>query len=481
MENYYDVIIVGAGLSGINAGYRLQTECPQKSYTILEGRGSMGGTWDLFRYPGIRSDSDIFTFGFPFNPWKKPDSIADGPSILQYIKDTARDFGIDEKIQYRHKVTDASWNDSENLWTLTIAQNEQVKHSTLKCGFLLMCSGYYDYEKGYLPEFKGSNDFKGQIVHPQKWTSNIVYAGKKVIVIGSGATAVTLVPSMAGTAEKVTMLQRTPTYITVLPQKDPLAAFLQKMLPDKWAYNIVRWRNILLSIAFYKAARSFPNAIGKFLRSQVKKVVGKNYNEKDFSPPYKPWDQRLCVVPDGDLFKALKSGKAEIVTDHISHFTEKGIMLKSGKELEADLIVTATGLNMQLFGGMTMHKNGQPVSSSDTFAYRGVLFSNIPNFAVTIGYINASWTLKSDLSARFVTKVLNYMDKNNYSVCTPQLDITKVKPERLMDFDSGYVLRAETMLPKQGDKHPWKVYQNYVRDLISMEWERVNDNYLHYK
>jgi monooxygenase len=476
----YDVIVVGAGLSGIGAAYHLQHECPDKTFAVLESRDTMGGTWDLFRYPGIRSDSDMFTLGFPFSPWENPKAIADGPSILQYIKDTAAKFGIDKKILYNHKVADAGWSDAEKMWTLTIAAHQNVSATTLKCKFLLMCSGYYNYDNGYTPEFPGYNSFKGKIVHPQKWTSDIDYTNKKVVVIGSGATAVTLVPEMSKKAAKVTMLQRTPTYIMTLPSVDKIAGLAQKFLPAKAAYKLVRWKNVLLGIAFFNASRSWPNAVRKLVQKGIKKEIGEKYNQADFNPPYNPWDQRLCLVPDSDLFKSVKEGKAEIVTDQIERFTENGILLKSGKELEADLIVTATGLKVQLLGGMTVHVNGVLGDSGQAHAYRGVMLSDVPNFAFTVGYTNASWTLKCDLSCRFVTKVLNYMDKNNYAVCVPRFDSTKFKSEPLLDFNAGYVLRALDKIPKQGSAHPWKVHQNYLKDLMSLEWSGVDDGYLQY-
>lgn len=478
----YDVIVVGAGLSGIDAAYHLQTKCPGKTFTVLEGRNAIGGTWDLFRYPGIRSDSDMFTLGFPFSPWENPKAIADGPAILKYIKDTAAKFGIDKKIQYNHRAVDANWSDDEKMWTLTIAPHEQVKHAQIKCRFLMMCSGYYNYEQGYLPEFAGYNDFKGRIVHPQKWTPDIDYTNKKVIVIGSGATAVTLVPEMSKLASKVTMLQRTPTYIMTLPSVDKVAGFFQRFLPQKMAYSVVRWKNILLGIFFFNASRKWPKVIGRFIQKNAKKEIGEKYNAKDFSPPYNPWDQRLCLIPDSDLFKSIKAGKAEIVTDHIERFTEKGILLKSGKELEADLIVTATGLQVKLLGGMKVRINGIEGDSGSTHAYRGVMLSDVPNFAFMVGYTNASWTLKCDLSARFVTKVLNYMDSAQKSVCVPRFDSTRFKSEPLLDFNAGYVLRALDKVPKQGSAHPWKVYQNYLRDLMSLEWENsVQDEFLEYR
>lgn len=479
--SYYDVIIVGAGLSGIGAAYHLQTECPKKSFTVLEGRAAMGGTWDLFKYPGIRSDSDMYTLGFPFNPWSNAKAIADGPTILQYIKDTAAKFGIDKKIKFNHKVIDASWSDAEKMWTLKIAPHEGVQHETLKCKFLTMCSGYYNYENGYTPEFPGIENYKGKVVHPQKWTSDINYENKKVVIIGSGATAVTLVPEMAKKAAKVTMLQRSPTYIMSLPSVDKVAEFFKKILPEKAAYSVIRWKNVFLSIFLYNASKKYPKAIKNFILKGIKKQLGDKYDLKHFDPKYNPWDQRLCLVPDGDLFKAIKKGKAEIVTDTINTFTDKGIKLNSGNELEADLIVTATGLKVQLLGGMTIHINGELGDTSKTHAYRGVMFSDVPNFAFTVGYTNASWTLKCDLSCQFVTKVINYMDAHNYEVCVPRFDSNAFETEPLLDFNAGYVLRALDVLPKQGSKHPWKVYQNYVKDVMALKWSGVDDEYLEYK
>ncbi len=477
----YDVIIVGAGLSGIDAAYNIQTLCPGRTYTVLESRDTMGGTWDLFRYPGIRSDSDMFTLGFPFSPWENPRAIADGPSILKYIKDTAAKFGIDKHIQYNHRVAAADWSDEKQQWTISITAHTGVPATTLTCRFLLMCSGYYDYDNGYLPHFEGYNDFKGRIVHPQKWTPDIDYTNKQVVIIGSGATAVTLVPELAKKAAKVYMLQRTPTFIMTLPRVDKVANFFQSVLPTNAAYHVIRWKNILISLGFYKASRRWPDTIRKFLQKEVKKQVGDNYNHKDFDPPYNPWDQRLCLVPDGDLFKSLKEGKAEVVTAHIERFTPTGVQLKDGRHLDADLIVTATGLKVQLLGGAKVSINGVVPDTGAMHVYRGVMMSDVPNFAFTVGYTNASWTLKSDLSSRFITKVLNYMAKNNYNVCVPRYNPAGYTSEPLLDFNAGYVLRANDTLPKQGSKHPWKVYQNYVRDLISLEWEGADDKSLEYK
>ncbi len=477
----YDVVIVGAGISGIGAAYHVQHKCKNKKITVLEARSAIGGTWDLFKYPGIRSDSDMYTLGFSFNPWKNPKAIADGPAILDYIRDTAKKFGIDKQIQFNHTVTNASWSDEDALWTISIAPHEKVKAEKIQARFLLMCSGYYDYKAGYEPAFPNSDAFKGIIIHPQKWDTSLSYENKKVVIIGSGATAVTLVPEMAKTAEKVTMLQRTPTYIVNLPSKDVIADALRKGLPEQMAHDLVRWKNVLLSIGFYNASRKWPKFMKGFIQKGIQKELGDAYEKKHFDPTYNPWDQRLCLVPDSDLFKAIKEKKAEIVTDKIEKFTEKGILLKSGRELEADIIVTATGLVVQLLGGMTLTVNGQPLQPGDIHCYRGVLLSDIPNMAIAIGYTNASWTLKSDLNCHFVTRIINHMDRHHYTVCTPRFDPTIFGSEALLDFSSGYIQRAEGKLPKQGSKAPWKVRQNYIRDRFDLKYGAVNDKYLEYR
>lgn len=478
---YFDVIVVGAGISGIGAAYHLQEKCPNKSYAILEGREKMGGTWDLFKYPGIRSDSDMYTLGFSFNPWTNPKAIADGPDILEYINETANKFGIDKHIKYNHKIKHAAWNEENSCWTLTIKEHQKVKETTIQCGFLFMCSGYYNYEKAYLPDFPGINNFKGRSIHPQFWDEKLDYKDKKVIVIGSGATAITLVPEMTKKAAKVYMLQRTPTYVVSLPSEDKIALGVRKYLPEDKAYQIIRWKNILISMGFYNAARTWPDNVKSFIQKGVEKQVGKEYDMKHFDPPYKPWDQRLCVVPDSDLFKAIRKGKAEIVTDTIKTFTEKGILLNSGKEIEADIVVTATGLELQLLGGMTMEVNGIQGDSSKTHIYRGAMLSNVPNFAITVGYTNSSWTLKVDLTSHFVTRVLNHMDSKGYKVCTPRFDEKKYASSPLMDFDAGYVKRAADVLPKQGSESPWKIYQNYLIDMVSLKMSPINDKVLEYK
>lgn len=478
---FYDVIIVGAGLSGIGAAYHVQSKCKDKSIAILEARESMGGTWDLFNYPGIRSDSDMYTLGFSFNPWTETKTLADGPSILQYIKDTAKKYGIDEKIQYNHKVLDANWSDEERIWTVTIANHNKVQHTQLKCRFLFMCSGYYNYEGGHDPDFEGSELFQGKIIHPQKWDPAINYDNKKVVVIGSGATAVTMVPEMAKRAEKVTMLQRSPTYVISLPGEDVVGKFLGKILPMKVVYPLIRWKNILISMGLYQFSKRWPGKMRQMMQKHIKQVIGKDYDIKHFDPHYKPWDQRLCIVPEDDLFKAIKEGKAEVVTDTIERFTEKGMQLSSGEELEADLVVKATGLRVQLLGGMTLSKNGEEMKVKDLHVYRGVMFSNIPNFAIAVGYTNASWTLKCDLNCHFVTRIINHMDQKNAEVCTPRFDSNAFTEEPLLDIESGYIQRAKDQLPQQGSKAPWKVYQNYIRDLFSIKLGSIDDEYLEYK
>ncbi|MBI1193224.1 MAG: NAD(P)-binding protein [Bacteroidetes bacterium] len=481
LPDHLDVVIVGAGLSGIAAAYHIQDKCPGKTFAVLEGRAAMGGTWDLFRYPGIRSDSDMYTLGFSFNPWPNPKTIADGPSILCYIKDTASKFGLDQHIHYNTRVAEAAWSDADARWTLTLAAQGDMPERRISAGFLFMCSGYYHYQEAYQPVFPGSETFAGRMLHPQHWTDDVAYEGKKVVVIGSGATAVTLVPELAKKAQQVTMLQRSPTYIMTLPSEDRVANFLKQVLPDQTAHNLVRWKNILLNLAFYKVSKRWPQTIRRFIQKGIQKELGSSYEQRHFDPAYDPWDQRLCLVPDGDLFHALKSGKAQVVTDTIRTFTERGIQLSSGQELEADLIVTATGLKIQLLGGMAVRVNGELLDSGNMHCYKGVLFGGVPNFAVAIGYTNASWTLKCDLNCLFVARLLNHMDRKGYRVCTPQYDQAQFGSEPLLDFDAGYIKRALDVLPRQGSRKPWKVYQNYLRDTLALRYGSVRDAYLVYR
>jgi len=472
---HVDVLIVGAGISGIDAAYHVQTTCPQKTYAVLEGRERMGGTWDLFRYPGIRSDSDMYTLGFPFRPWTDENSIAAGDTILAYVKETAEAYGIDRKIRYNQRAVRASWSSETSRWTVDISNGTQ-----LTCSFLHLCVGYYDYDAGYTPELAGREKFRGRIVHPQFWTEDIDYVDKRVIVIGSGATAVTLVPELAKKAAHVTMLQRSPTYVMSVPAKDPLAARARKMFSAKRAFSVTRWKNVLLGMAFYQWCRRFPEHAKRVLVDQVKKQLGDaDIVEKHFTPTYKPWDQRLCFVPDNDLFDAIKAGRASVVTDHIESFTETGIQLRSGATLEADLVVTATGLAMKPFGKVQLEVDGKRVEPSKTMVYRGMMCSDVPNMAFSTGYTNASWTLKCDLTSRFVCRLLNYMDKHGYARCTPKRD-PNVEEVPLINFSSGYVQRVIDQLPKQGSIVPWKLYQNYALDLVLIDRGRLDDDVMEF-
>ena len=478
VEVDFDVLVIGAGLSGIAAGYHLQTKRPGRTYAILESREAIGGTWDLFRYPGIRSDSDMYTLGYAFRPWKGAKAIADGPSILEYIRDTARTFGIDEKIRFGHRAKKASWSSDAGRWTVEIEKSDGAS-IRLTCRFLLGCTGYYDYEGGYTPDFPGIEDYRGRVVHPQKWTDDVDYTNKRVVVIGSGATAVTLVPELAKKAAHVTMLQRSPTYIVSLPGRDAVAELLRGKVSDERAYDIVRWKNVAIGIAMFNFCRRFPAQAKKFIVGNVKKELGHGFDvEKHFTPSYNPWDQRVCLVPDGDLFRALKSGDAEIVTDKIDRFTENGIKLQSGAELEADLVVTATGLKLLLAGGMQMEVDGKPMIANQTFNYKGTMLSGVPNFAVILGYTNASWTLKCDLACEYVCRLLDRLDRHGYRSVTPKMGEITGPTAPLMDFTSGYVQRALNDLPKQGDKSPWRLYQNYVLDLLGLRHGKIDDGAL---
>lgn len=459
---YVDVVIVGAGLSGIGAGYRVQTELPGKSYAILEARESLGGTWDLFRYPGIRSDSDIFTLGYPFEPWRDAKSIADGPSILRYITETARRYGIDKHIRYGTKVVAAQWSSAESRWTLTLRQGDAER--TLSCRFLYSCAGYYDYDEGHAPEFPGVETFSGTMVHPQFWPEDLDYAGKKVVVVGSGATAVTLVPAMAEQAELVTMLQRSPTWISAVPGRDKQADKIRELLPAGLAHRVIRTKNILFNVGFYQYCRRRPQAARKLLTGLTTRILkDEKLVAEHFTPEYNPWDQRLCAVPDADFFKAMRKGKAEVVTDHIDTFVPEGIRLTSGRVLPADIVISATGLKLLAFGGITLEVDGEPVNLSDRFVWQGTMLTGVPNFAVCIGYTNASWTLRADLTSRLVCKVIAHMDRRGYDAVVPQPQ-GELTEHPLLDLASGYIQRSIGDFPRQGDRHPWKVRQNYLLD-----------------
>jgi monooxygenase len=473
---YLDVLIVGAGLSGIGAAWHLQDKCPGKSYAILEARETSGGTWDLFRYPGIRSDSDMYTLGYSFRPWKDAKAIADGPSILSYIREVASAHGIDARIRYGHRVVAANWSTPEARWTVEIEQGPEKRKITISCGFLWMCSGYYDYAGGYTPDFPGIERFQGRIVHPQKWTGDIDYKGKKVVVIGSGATAVTLVPAMAPEAAHVTMLQRSPTYVVARPAEDSIANRLRRRLPITLAYGLTRWKNVLLGMYFYQLCKRRPDRAKALILKGVRYFLGPDYDiEKHFTPRYNPWDQRLCLVPDADLFRAIRARQVSVVTDQIESFTETGIRLKSGSELEADLVVTATGLALQLLGGMTVQVDGKAINPADTLAYKGMMYSDMPNFAVVSGYTNASWTLKADLVCEYVCRLLNHMRKNGLRQCTPRLDDPDMERLPWVDFSSGYIQRAADKFPKQGARRPWRLHQNYAMDLMSLRYGSLRD------
>jgi monooxygenase len=482
---HFDVLIVGAGLSGIGAAYRLQTECPGKSYAILEGRADLGGTWDLFRYPGIRSDSDMFTLGYPFHPWKEAKAIADGPSILEYIRETADEYGIEKHIRYRHTVAKASWDSSESLWTVTSLVGTSLvgeggtgaEGVDFTCRFLYMCSGYYSYDGGYKPEFPGRDRFPGPMIHPQEWPEDLDYSGKQVVVIGSGATAITLLPAMAERSAHVTMLQRSPTYIASLPAVDPIVRVLRKWLPEGLAHRVARWKSVILTLGFYQFCRRRPELAKRMLRSMTARQLPSEYDlDPNFSPNYNPWDQRMCLVPDGDLFKAIRDGRASIVTGQIDTFTENGIRLQSGRELPADIVITATGLQLVACGGLQLEVDGLAVRPGDTFVYRGFMLSDIPNFAMCVGYTNASWTLRADLTSQSVCRVLNHMDRNGQVQVVPRFGDKSIPQRPLLDLNSGYVRRSADLLPKQGDRPPWRLRQNYVLDYFSAKFGDVTEN-----
>jgi monooxygenase len=471
-----DVLIVGAGLSGVGAACQLRQECPDKSVVVLEARDAIGGTWDLFRYPGIRSDSDMFTLGYRFSPWTDSKAIADGPSILRYIHDTARAFDVDELIRRNHRVVNANWNSDEARWTVQVRRTDTDEKVTISCSFLCVCTGYYRYDEGFSPKFPGVEHFQGPVIHPQHWPEDLDYRGKRVVVIGSGATAVTLVPTLAETAAHVTMLQRSPSYVASRPASDAIADRLRAWLPQKLAYAIVRWKNALQALAIFNLSRKRPELMKSMLRKAAVKQLPEGYAvDTHFAPSYNPWDQRMCLVPDGDLFTAIRDGRASVVTDHIETFTESGIRLQSGAELQADIIVSATGLNLLAIGGMQLEVDGRAVDLSKTVSYKGMMLSGVPNFAWTIGYTNASWTLKADLVAEYVCRLLKHMDANDYAAVTPDaVGATAANP--FLDLASGYVKRSVEHLPKQGDRTPWRLHQNYVKDVHLLRRGPIDDD-----
>jgi monooxygenase len=461
MAEHFDVLIIGAGLSGIGAAWRLRQMRPGTRYAVLEARDAIGGTWDLFRYPGVRSDSDMFTLSYPFRPWRGAESMASGEQIRRYIVETADEGGITPHIRFGARVVGADWSSADARWSLRLADG-----SVLTCSFLYACAGYYDYSKGYQPDFPGLDAFAGQLVHPQFWPDGLSCAGRRVVVIGSGATAVTLVPALAAEAAQVTMLQRSPTYLTVLPRTDVIADAARRVLPPGAANRVVRAKNVLMSQGFYQLARRRPQTVRRLLRTVAVRWLGdEDYVDRHFKPAYEPWDQRLCVIPGGDLYASVKSGRASVVTDRIDSFVAEGLRLASGEVLEADIVVSATGLSLIPCGGVAVSLDGEPVDIGARTAYRGLMLDGVPNLAYCIGYTNASWTLRADLSSRYVCRLLGHMARHGYAVATPKTPGGQGRP--LLDLSSGYVRRALEIFPRQGDRDPWLVRQNYLRDVFS--------------
>jgi len=478
-EEHIDVLIVGAGISGIGAGYYLKNKCPSKSFKILESRNNLGGTWDLFKYPGIRSDSDMTTMGYRFKPWTGKNLVAGGGAILDYLNDVVDENGFRDKIQYDSHVTKAWRKSDESKWYVTYQDSAHGNESMITCNFLYFCVGYYDYENGHEPEFEGQSDFNGDIIHPQHWPENLNYKDKNVVVIGSGATAVTLIPSMADETKHITMLQRSPTYYMVRPNIDPIGAFFRRFMGKTVSYFVMRWKNIQLQSWFFKRARKDPKLIKEFLIGVVKEKLNPEYNvDKHFTPSYNPWEQRLCLVPDGDLFNAINEGKASVVTDHVDSFTSNGIKLKSGNELPADIIVTATGLKLMICSNIEIKVDDETIDISDTMTFKGMMVSNVPNVVWTFGYTNASWTLRADLTAEYTCKILNYMDKHDYKVATPSPNSEIGEDGTWLDFNSGYVTRSAHLFPRNGDRDPWRNTQNYIKDVVDLRYGNVKDEEL---
>ena len=474
-----DIIIVGAGISGIAAGYNLQKSCPDKSFAILEGREALGGTWDLFKYPGVRSDSDMHTLGFRFKPWIHKKAIADGPSILKYLNETVDDFNLRDKISYNQKVISSNWQSDKSIWELTVHDNGQEVSMT--CNFLFLCGGYYSYDKPYMPDFPGMDEFNGRIIHPQFWDESLDYSNKKVVVIGSGATAVTLVPAIAESAKQTTMLQRSPSYVISAPAEDSWNNALNKIFPVKFTYFVIRWKNILRTIIGFYLSRKYPERIKERLINLVREELGQDFDvEKHFTPSYKPWDQRMCLVPDGDLFSAIKDNRANVVTDTIDTFTPTGILLNSGNEIEADIVISATGIELNALNDINVSVDGVKVEANRKLSYKGMMLSGVPNLAITFGYVNSSWTLRADLTCEYVCRLINTMDKEGCAACSPEEDLNALVEDDYIDFTSGYVQRALDRLPKQGKKSPWRNYQNYLLDIFYVRLFSIKDSTLRF-
>jgi|TARA_B100001093_G_scaffold298607_1_gene284712 cation diffusion facilitator CzcD-associated flavoprotein CzcO len=472
-----DVVIVGAGISGIAAGYNLKKTCPNKSFCILEGRDDIGGTWDLFKYPGIRSDSDMHTLGYRFKPWIHDKSIADGPSILEYIKETIEENDLRKDILVNHKVKSSNWNSHNNVWELEIDENDKLKHIT--CNFLFLCGGYYSYTKPHMPSFKNQENFAGEIIHPQFWSDDVDYVDKKVAVIGSGATAITIVPAISEKAKHVTMIQRSPTYVVSGPSEDKINKFLRKFLPTKVTYFLIRWKNILWQSFTFSLARKYPERTKNKILDLIKDELGADYDiDKHFTPSYKPWDQRICLVPDSDLFKAIAEKKASVVTDTIDEFQSDGILLNSGEKVKADLIITATGIKLNSLNDISVTLDGVKLDPHERLTYKGMMLSGVPNFAISFGYVNASWTLRADLTCEYVCRLIKLMDKKGTACCKPVDDKSAYGDDKLIDFTSGYFQRGLHLMPKQGNKAPWKNYQNYLKDIFAVRLLSIKDSNL---
>jgi len=469
---FVDVLVVGAGLAGIGSACQLRRNMPELSLAILEARAVSGGTWDLFRYPGIRSDSDMYTYSYGFKPWTDKSAIADGDKILNYIREAADEYDLNQHIRYNHKVVSAHWCSQDKLWTVTVVRSDGEEQLAIRSRFILSCTGYYDYEQGYTPELAGVDDFQGEIVHPQFWPEQLDYKDKRVVVIGSGATAVTLIPSMANDTASLVMLQRSPTYIANVPAEDPWLKPLSKFMPSSWVFRSIRWKKVLLQQYIYRMSRKKPAGLRRYLLNQVREELGPEYDvDTHFTPNYNPWDQRLCAVPDGDMFAAIREGKAEVVTDHIDHFNSSGIALKSGNQLDADIVVIATGLKLKFGGDIAYRIDGEEIDPTERFVYRGMMLEGVPNLAMSVGYTNSSWTLKTDLTAKYVCGLLKKMKRGGYSYVIPTLS-GEMKEVPLLDFDAGYVLRARDIMPKNGDRKPWKNNDSYTKDYASLEFNR---------